>query len=83
MARQGLSEMTLKEPGLRGKNVLGRVNSKSKGMEGGRRVHCVRDRKEQKMTRRAVREGEVSVDTQPRVALGWDSRTTGKSLILF
>lgn len=49
MAGEGLSEMTPEEPGLRGKKVLGRVNSKNKGPVGERCVHCVRDGKEQKV----------------------------------
>lgn len=49
MAREGLSDLTSGEPGLRGKNVLGRVNSKSKRTEEGRCVQCVGGRKEQKV----------------------------------
>lgn len=59
MAREGLSEMTPEEPGLRGKNVLSRVNSKNKGTEGGRYVPvpCVRDGEEQKVAAEQRRTG--------------------------
>lgn len=49
MAGEGPSDVTSGEPGRRGKNILGRVNSKSKCMEEGRCVQCVTGRKERKV----------------------------------